>query len=159
MKHWTQAIYEATGIPVDEEDLALALRDGTWQLLLYQYPVLAVGSDPDPGMVTPAIGGALSRAMEQRLSKNVRRVQHLLESINARGARDVDIRVLNADGDVSYVGGIESGRGWPHFVLQLTAGGFDVAIDLDPYTPDEPFDLEDLRQQAEVILQVVDLTG
>ena len=45
-------------------------------------------------------------------------------------------------------------RGWPHFVLRLSAGGFDVEVDLNPYVPDEPFDLDEVQRQAEVILQV-----
>ena len=156
MDDWVLAIYDATGIPLDEGDLALAFVEAQWWLMLHRVPVLPVGDDPDPASVTASIRPALSSAMAERLSHNGPRVRRVLESMSADRAGEVAIEVVHSDGvDAQFVEGTEPERGWPHFRLRLSAGGFDVEVDLDPLVPDDPFDAEDLRRQAAVILQVL----
>ena len=156
MHDWTQAIYDATGIPLQEDDVKLAYDDGQWWLELHAIRVLAAGPSPDPRVViTPALHGLLVKAMEQRLSAIVPQVRRLVDQLDAEGSEKVDIAVVLADGAVSpHLDDHEFERGWPHFLLRLTAGGFDVEADLNPYAPDEPFEVHEVRRQAEVILQV-----
>lgn len=156
MDDWTKAIYDATGIPLKEGDLTLAFNGGQWRLELHRYPVLPVGAAPDPhAAVTPAIRGALAQAMEQRLSEIVPQVRRLVEALGAERARDVTITVVNTEGGgACTLEGAAVERGWPHFLLRLSAGGFDVEVDLNPYVPDDPFDLDEVQRQADVILQV-----
>ncbi|MEN0064163.1 MAG: hypothetical protein AAGA48_18580 [Myxococcota bacterium] len=174
MDNWTQAIYDATGIPLDEGDLTLTVSGGQGVLALHHYPVLQVGADPDPhNAVTPAIRRSLAQAMEQRLAETLPQVRNLLEAQDARHAKDVKVTVVNPEAafplirftapalsvlDSALPPPAEDGeaeRGWPHFTLRLSACGFDVEVDLNPYEPDAPFDLDEVRRQVEVILQVV----
>ncbi|MEM6925996.1 MAG: hypothetical protein AAF602_03620 [Myxococcota bacterium] len=156
MDDWTQAIYDATGIPLNEADLTLSFTAGQWTLELHRYAVLPVGADPDPhGAITPSVRGALARAMEQRLSETVPQVRRLVEARDAERARDVTITIVNTEkGRVPFLESPTVERGWPHFLLRLSARGFDVEVDLNPYEPDAPFELDEVQRQVDVILQV-----
>lgn len=156
MDKWIQAIYDATGIPLSEADLTLAFRERQWWLVLHRHPVLPVGANPDPHeAVTPAARAALARGMKLRLSETIPRVQRLLDAQDAERARDVEVAVVNAEGRRSLDANLtELERGWPHFLLRLSTGGFDVAVDLNPYVPDDPFELDEVKRLAGVILQV-----
>ena len=157
MDNWIQAIYDATGIPLKEEDLSLAFREGQWWLVLYRYPILPIGTRPDPNeAVTSSTRTALAQGMEQRLSETIPQVQHLIKTLGKEQARFVAVAVVNAEERVSpYLDSTETERGWPHFLLRLSAGSFDVEIDMNPYVPEEPLDLDEVQRQANVILQVV----
>ena len=160
MENWVQAIYDVTGIPLKDEDLTLVQRDGQWWLELHRYPVLPVGVNPDPyKVITQETRKALARGMEQRLAENVPKVQHLIEQLGADRAQQIAILVVSTDerGSTPYPSA-DFERGWPHFLLRLSAGGFDVEVDLNPYVPDEPFEFDEVQRQASVILQVAGLS-
>ena len=156
MDHWIQAIYEATGIPLREEELELVFDKGEWWILLHDYPVLPVGSVPDPNIaITSMARAALAQGMMKRLSEIVPHIRDQIETLDAERAQDVTISVVNVEETASsYLESIELERGWPHFLLRLSTGGFDVEIDLTPYVPADPYDFDEVRRQAEVILQV-----
>ena len=155
MDHWTQAIYEVTGIPIDAEDLALVFADGQYWLEFHHVRVWPVGAHPDPQVVRAGIRAGLFQAMERRLAEGIPQVERLLEALDPDTAAQVTVSVVNATGSGAFL--MEEAdfeRGWPHFLLRLTAAGFDVEVDLNPYLPDTPFELEELQRQADVILQV-----
>lgn len=156
MDAWIQAIYDATGIPLDDGDLQLAVHGDQGWLVLHGVEVVPVPADPDPReVVTPAIRGALARAMGQRLGRVVPEVRRLLDVLDAARAGEVGVQVVDAEGSADSPLAHEGPeRGWPHFVLRLSAGGFDVEVDLNPYVLDDPLDLDEVGRQAEVILQV-----
>lgn len=161
MEDWIQVIYDATGIPLDEADLGLAFAEGEWALLLHGHHVVRVGAMPvAPTSMGPPIRGALATAMERRLAENLPRVREVVERIDAEGAGQVAVTVVNAEGSVDgCLAAVEGERGWPHFLLRLSAGGFDVEVDLNPYVPDDPVDWGEVRRQVEVILQVARTLG
>ncbi|MEO0606400.1 MAG: hypothetical protein AAF211_33540 [Myxococcota bacterium] len=156
MDDWTQAIYDKTGIPLQEGDLTLAFEGGQWWLALHHHAFLPVGTAPDPHVaVTPTIRGALARAMKKRLSDSLPKVQRLVDALGATPDQAVTIAVVNTEeGAVPFLDDATSERGWPHFLLRLSAKGFDVEVDLDPYMPDAPFDPDEVQRQAEIIVQV-----
>ena len=159
MDDWVQAIYETTGIPLQEETLSLSKREGQWWLEFHSRPILPVGQTPDPYNTPPSeIREALSRGMKQRLSTSLPQVRHLLNTLASDSASNVEIFVVSDEegGPTGLSDGID--RGWPQFLLRLSAGGFDVEVDLNPYVPEDPFDLDELQRQAEIILQVARLT-
>ena len=157
MRHWTQSVYDATGIPLDEADVDVAFHDGQWWLVVHRQAVLGLGADPDSDTaVTPVIRAALALAMKARLSQILPRVQRLLEGLDPVVARTVVVSVVNAE-DVPdpWIDTTEFERGWPHFLLRLSAGRLDVEVDLNPYVPDDPVDLGDVTRQAGVLLDAV----
>ena len=154
MHNWTQAIYDATGIPLSERDLSLSYHQDQLWLVLHRCPVLPVGSALDPhDVITPAARTALAHGMVQCLSDTIPRVQHIIAELDAERAREVAVAVVCLeDGDMPQLN--TNGRGWPHFLLRLSAGGFVVEIDLNPYVPAAPFERDEVRRQADVILQI-----
>lgn len=157
MNSWTQAIYDITGIPLSDEDLAIEFRDGQRWLVVHDYPVWPLEADARPFQtVTPAFRTALAAAMTQRLSSIIPRVQRWLVGQNATQAQHVTVAVVYMEeNDGPQLDDSDAQRGWPHFVLRLSTGGFDVEVDLNPYMPDDPFDWPEVHRQASVILQVV----
>ncbi len=157
MERWTDAVYEATGIPLSEEDVRLVCRDGEWWLLVFGHPVRPLGPSPDPTrVVTPALRQDLARALQARLSWVLPRVLRLVESLDPVGAGQVTAAVVNAeDPQHPLAGPTDPERGWPHFGLRLSSGDLDVEVDINPYQPDEPVDLEEVARQASVLLQAV----
>ena len=156
MDNWIQAIYDATGIPLKEEDLSLGFLEGQWWLALHGSPVMPVGADPAPHKALPTeIRAALTQGMIRRLSKTIPRVRHLIQALGGSLAQDVDIQVVYTETFSCPSLGKESvERCWPHFVLRLSVGDFDVEIDLNPYVPEAPYDLDEVHRQADVILQL-----
>ena len=157
MNDWVQAIYDATGIPLEEEDLSLGLCGSLWWLELHRYPVFSIGDTPDRHASANLVKRkALIRGMEQRLSEILPKVQSLLEDFGGDRARSIALIVrCTEDSSAQSLPVSEFDRGWPHFSLQLSAGLFDVEVDLNPYVPDDPFDPEELERQAHIILQLV----
>ena len=47
MNDWIQAIYDATGIPLEEDDLSVGRYGTQWWLELHRYPVFPIGEDPN----------------------------------------------------------------------------------------------------------------
>lgn len=157
MTDWPRAIYDATGIPLEEDDIIVAFREGHPWLMLHRHPVLKLRSGPSPDTASlTGLRGALAAAMERRLAESVPRVEQLLRTLAPEAAHHIQVAVVNAEGFPSLLGPPSEERGWPHFLLRLSALGLDVEVDLDPYTPDAPYDLQEVRRQAEVLLQVVD---
>jgi len=156
MDNWIQAIYNKTGIPLNEDDLALEYNQGQWWLILHGYSVLPVGVTPDPNeAITPATRAAIAWGMRQRLSEIIPKVQRLIEALCPETARDIDITVVCAEGmESAHLDSNEFDSGWPLFLLRLSTGTVDVEVDLNPYVPDDPFDFDDVQRQAAVILQV-----
>ena len=139
--------------------IRLMHRHRQWWLEFHSRPVLPVGQTPDPYNTPPSeIREALSRGMKQRLSMRLPQVRHLLNTLASDSASNVEIFVVSDEekGPTGLSDGID--RGWPQFLLRLSAGGFDVEVDLNPYVPEDPFDLDELQRQAEIILQVARLT-
>ena len=157
MDQWTHAIYDATGIPLNEEDLSLALREGQWWLMFHRHPILELGAQPDPPeTLDSALRPSLSLGMEKRLSEEVPKIQRLLHIMGAPPHPAIRVTVVNVEGRYApMTAHAAPERGWPHFVLRLSAKGFDVEVDLNPYTPDTPYDIDDLRRQANVMFHVV----
>ena len=156
MDEWIQAIYDETGIPLNEEDLSLAFREGQWWLMLHRYPVLPAGPEPDASSTVDGFTRlALAHGMEQRLGESIPRVMALIEAVGGEQAANVTVSVAHTEGRGSLDSGNgEPVRGWPHFFLRLSAGGFDVEADLNPYECDDPFEWNEVEQQVGVILQV-----
>ena len=157
MERWTEAIYEATGIPLSEEQVAVVPRDGEWWLLVFRQPVLALGGSPDAThAVTPALRPALARALQARLSRVLPRVLQRVEAVDPVGARDVTAAVVNGEDPHQPLGDPQgSERGWPNFGLRLSVGRLDVEVDLNPYQPEDPVDLDEVARQAAVLFAAV----
>ena len=161
MDAWTRVIYDATGIPLREEELTWVHRDAGWWLLLHGHPVLPVGADPSAVAVAPAgLREALAEAMAHRLRASIPRARRLLEALDPTHAARIAITVVNTEA----MGALDTDAqafegGWPHFGLRLSAGALDVEVDLDPYRPEDPFDPDELKSQARVILQVATATS
>ena len=144
MERWTQAIYEATGIPLSEEEVAVVPREGEWWLLVFRQPVLALGGSPDAThAVTPALRSALAGALQARLSRVLPRVLQRVEAVDPVGACDVTAVVVNGEDPHQLLADAQgSERGWPNFGLRLSVGVLDVEVDLNPYQPEDPVDLQ-----------------
>ena len=161
MDAWTQVIYDATGIPLREEDLTWVRRDARWWLQWHGHPVLPVDADPQAVAVAPAgLREALAEAMAHRLRQSIPRARGLLDALDPTHAAGITIAVVNT----APMGALDPGAqefevGWPHFRLRLSAGTLDVEVDLDPYHPEDPFDPDALKAQATVILQVAKATS
>ena len=156
MDNWIQAIYDTTGIPLDEEHLTLAFREEQWWLVFHGYPVWPVGVEADPFQtVTPAIRIALAAAMTQRLSEIIPVIRGQINEQSSEHSHHVSITVVNiAEMAITSMDDHELERGWPHFVLRLSSGGFDVEVDLNPYVPHDPCDPDEVQRQAAIILEV-----
>ena len=162
MNDWVQVIYEATGIPLNEENLSLRLHDNSWWVELYRYPIFSIGDNPARHASLALVERkALTKGMEKRLSETFPAVRNILRDLGGERADAISLVVLSTqDRGLESLSISDFDRGWPHFSLQLSAGIFDVEVDLNPYVPEDPFDPEELKRQAEIILQLVgDLQG
>ena len=155
MDQWTHAIYDATGIPLSEEALSLpsVMVNGGSCFTGTRF----WSSVPNP---TP---------LKHSTRRYAQRCRSAWRSDSPRSPRfsasytpwvpphpAIRVTVVNVEG--RYAPMIEHAapeRDWPHFVLRLSTNGFDVEVDLNPYTPDTPYDIDDLRRQANVMFHVV----
>lgn len=157
MEHWTDAVYEATGIPLAEADVAVVAREEHWWLVVFHQPVLALGTDPAATRaVTPMLRPALVRALQARLSRVLPQVQRRVEALDPVRAGAVTAAVVIGEDPTPSLDGPQAPeRGWPHVGLRLSVGALDVEVDLDPYDPDDPVDLDEVTRQAAVLLEAV----
>ncbi|MEC7241480.1 MAG: hypothetical protein VXW32_09595 [Myxococcota bacterium] len=157
MNDWVQAIYDATGVPLEEENLGLRLHGSTWWLEHFQYPIFAIGDTPSRHASIALVDReGLLRSMERKLSETLPSVRSLLKDLGGEQADAISLGVLcTQNRGPDSLPTSEFDRGWPHFSLRLSAGVSDVEVDLNPYVPEDPFDQDELIRQAEILLQVV----
>ena len=117
-----QAIYDATGIPLEEDDLSVGRYGTQWWLELHRYPVFPIGEDPNRhASITLVKRKALTRGMEQRLSEALPEVKRILEDLGGSRAAAISMVVrCTQDSDSEPLTVSEFDRGWPHFSLQLS---------------------------------------